>query len=80
MKIVLVLCPGNGHKVEFGELEGQPVPGSADGEIGLREWLEGEGHELVTTTDREGGGLEENLGDADVLITTPSGPCTLPKR
>ncbi len=80
MKIVLVLCPGNGHKVEFGELEGQPVPGSADGEIGLREWLEGEGHELVTTTDREGGELEENLGDADVLITTPSGPCTLPKR
>jgi len=80
VKIVLVLCPGNGHKVEFGELEGQPVPGSADGEIGLREWLEGERHELVTTTDREDGELEENLGDADVLITTPSGPCTLPKR
>jgi formate dehydrogenase len=55
-------------------LEGQPVPGSADGEIGLRQWLESEGHELVTTTDREGGELEENLGDADVLITTPFWP------
>ena len=71
MKVVMVLYPGNGHKVEFGELEGQPVPGSADGEIGLREYLEGEGQELVTTTDREGGELEQNLSDADVLITTP---------
>lgn len=41
MKIVMVLYPGNDHKVEFGELEGQPIPGSADGEIGLREYLEG---------------------------------------
>ncbi|MCA1716990.1 MAG: NAD-dependent formate dehydrogenase, partial [Actinobacteria bacterium] len=68
MKVVMVLYPGNGHKIEFGELEGQPIPGSADGEIGLRQWLESEGHELVTTTDREGGELKENLGDADVLI------------
>jgi formate dehydrogenase len=74
MKIVMVLYPANGHNVEFGKLEGQPVPGSADGEIGLRQWLESEGHELVTTTDREGGELEENLGDADVLITTPFWP------
>jgi formate dehydrogenase len=74
VKVVMVLYPGNGHEVEFGELEGQPIPGSADGEIGLREWLESEGHELVTTTDREGGELEENLGDADVLITTPFWP------
>ena len=74
MKIVMVLYPGEGHKVEFGELEGQPVPGSAEGEIGLREFIESEGHELVTTTDREGGELEEHLQDADVLITTPFWP------
>lgn len=80
MKIVLVLYPGNEHKVEFGELEGQPIPGSADGEIGLREWLEGEGHELVTTTDREGGELEENLRDADILITTPFWPVYVTKE
>lgn len=71
VKVVMVLYPGNGHEIEFGELEVQPIPGSADGEIGLRQWLESEGHELVTTTDREGGELEENLGDADVLITPP---------
>lgn len=73
MKMVMVLYPGNGHKAEFGELEGQPVPGSAEGEIGLRRWLEDEGHELITT-DREGGELEQNLADADVLITTPFWP------
>jgi formate dehydrogenase len=70
----MVLYPGNGHKVEFGELEGQPVPGSAEGDIGLRRWLEDERHELITTTDREGGELEQNLADADVLITTPFWP------
>src|SRR5918998_6025029 len=42
VKVVMVLYPGNGHKIEFGELEGQPIPGSADGEIGLRQWLESE--------------------------------------
>ena len=40
VKVVIVLYPGNEHMVEFGELEGQPVPGSADGEIGLRQWIE----------------------------------------
>jgi len=74
VKMVMVLYPGNGHKAEFGELEGQPVPGSAEGEIGLRRWLEDEGHELITTTDREGGELDQNLADAVVLITTPFWP------
>ena len=80
MKIVLVQYPGNDYKIEFGELEGQPIPGSADGEIGLREWLKGEGHELGTTTDREGGELEENLGDADTLSTTPFWPVYVTKE
>ncbi len=58
VKVVMILYPGNEHKIEFGELEGQPVPGSANGEIGLRQWLESEVHVLVTTTDREGSELE----------------------
>ena len=37
VKVVMVLYPGNEHKIEFGELEGQPIPGSADREIGLRQ-------------------------------------------
>lgn len=54
MKIVMVLYPDEGHKVEFGELEGQPVPGSDEGELGLRQWIEDQGHELDVTTAREG--------------------------
>ena len=73
MKIVMVLYPG-GHNVAFGELEGQPVPGSVDGELYLREWLESEGHELVTITAREGDELHEQLRDAEILITTPFWP------
>jgi hypothetical protein len=36
VKVVMVLYPGKGHRVEYGELEGQPVPGSDEGELGLR--------------------------------------------
>ena len=72
MKVVMVLYPGKGHKVEYGDWEGQPVPGSDEGELGLREFIEGEGHELVVTTDRgEGDELYQELQDAEVLITTP---------
>jgi formate dehydrogenase len=75
VKIVMVLYPGKGHKVEYGELEGQPVPGSDEGELGLREWIENQGHELVVTTDRgEGDELYEHLQDAEVLVTTPFWP------
>lgn len=74
MKIVMVLYPGKGHEVEYGELRGEPVPGSAEGELGLREWIEGEGHELVVTTDREGDELYGHLQDAEVLVTTPFWP------
>ena len=74
MKIVMVLYPGKGHKVEYGELEGQPVPGSDEGELGLRQWIEDQGHELVVTTAREGDELYGELQDAEVLITTPFWP------
>src|ERR671928_1323417 len=75
MKVVAVLYPGKGHKVEYGDWEGQPVPGSDEGELGLREFIEGEGHELVVTTDRgEGDELYQELEDAEVLITTPFWP------
>jgi phosphoglycerate dehydrogenase-like enzyme len=47
---------------------------AAQREIGPRRWLEDEGHELITTTDREGGELAQNLADAVVLITTPFWP------
>lgn len=74
MKVVAVLYPGHGHRVEYGDWEGQPVPGSAEGELGLREFIESQGHELVVTTAREGDELYQELQDAEVLITTPFWP------
>ena len=48
--------------------------GCADKALGLREWIEDQGHELVTTTDTEGDELYQELQDAEVLITTPFWP------
>ncbi|MDP8951589.1 MAG: hypothetical protein M3N18_05020 [Actinomycetota bacterium] len=51
------------------------MPGSDEGELGLREWIEDQGHELVVTTDRgEGNELYGELQDAEVPITTPFCP------
>ncbi|MEJ2889147.1 NAD-dependent formate dehydrogenase [Actinomycetospora aeridis] len=52
------------------------VPASADNALGLREHLTSRGHELVTTSDT-GDGLDEELTDAEVLITTPFWPVYL---
>lgn len=74
MKIVAVLYPGGGAA------DNPDVLGCAENALGLREFLEGQGHELVSTPDREGGDLEENLRDADVLITTPFWPVYVTKE
>lgn len=52
------------------------VPASAEGALGLHEYLSERGHELVTTTDT-GEGLDAELADAEVLITTPFWPVYL---
>jgi formate dehydrogenase len=48
--------------------------GCAENALGLRDWLEGEGHQVVSTSVREGDELTEQLRDAEVLITTPFWP------
>ena len=68
MKVVAVLYPG-GSAAEDPE-----VLGCAENALGLREELEEGGHELVSTTEREGDELLGHLRDADVLITTPFWP------
>ncbi len=72
MKIVMVLypCPSG----EAGEETPMELLGCADKALGLREWIEEQGHELVTTTDTEGDELYEHLQDAEVLIATPFWP------
>ena len=53
--------------------------GSVSGELGLRRYLESEGHSLVVTSDKEGAGsvFEKELPSADVVISQPFWPAYL---
>ena len=50
--------------------------GSVSGELGLRKFLEAEGHTLVVTSDKDGPGcrLERELVDAEIVISQPFWP------
>jgi formate dehydrogenase len=56
--------------------------GSVTGALGLRRWLEGEGHELVVTSDKDGPGsvFERELTDSDVVISQPFWPAYLTRE
>ena len=73
MKVVAVLYPG-GAAAETPELLG-----CAENALGLREWLEGSGHELVALTD-SGEGLDSHLPTADALIATPFWPAYISRE
>lgn len=65
--------PGQGHE------HARDVPellGTTENELGIRPWLEEKGHTLVTTSDKEGENskFDQELVDAEVIITTPSVP------
>src|ERR1700743_1619175 len=53
--------------------------GSVSGELGLRSYLEGLGHELVVTSDKEGDNseLDKHLADAEIVISQPFWPAYL---
>ena len=53
--------------------------GSVSGELGLRRFLEGRGHRLVVTSDKDGPDsvFERELPDADVVISQPFWPAYL---
>jgi formate dehydrogenase len=53
--------------------------GSVSGELGLRSYLEGLGHELVVTSDKdsENSVFDQHLADADVVISQPFWPAYL---
>jgi formate dehydrogenase len=50
--------------------------GSVSGALGLRKFLEGNGHKLVVTSDKDGPDsvLERELPDADIVISQPFWP------
>jgi formate dehydrogenase len=57
--------------------------GSVSGELGLRAYLEGLGHELVVISDKEGpdSDFERELVDAEIIISQPFWPAYLtPER
>ncbi len=57
--------------------------GSVSGELGLRKYLEGLGHTLVVTSDKEGADsvFDRELPDADIVISQPFWPAYLtPER
>jgi formate dehydrogenase len=53
--------------------------GSVSGELGLRKFLEGNGHSLVVTSDKDGPGcvLDQELPDAEIVISQPFWPAYL---
>ena len=53
--------------------------GCVSGELGLRKYLEGAGHTLVVTSDKDGpdSAFERELVDADVVISQPFWPAYL---
>jgi formate dehydrogenase len=53
--------------------------GSVSGELGLRQFLEAGGHQLVVTSDKDGpdSAFERELVDADIVISQPFWPAYL---
>jgi formate dehydrogenase len=53
--------------------------GSVSGELGLRKYLEGLGHELIVTSDKDGADsvFDQHLADAEIVISQPFWPAYL---
>ncbi|KAM0958115.1 hypothetical protein EV1_023203 [Malus domestica] len=70
-KIVGVFYKAN----EYAELNPNFL-GSQERALGIRDWLESQGHEYIVTDDKEGPNceLEKHIEDLHVLITTPFHP------
>src|SRR4029078_3611999 len=56
--------------------------GSVSGELGLRKFLESQGHTLVVTSDKDGPNsvFERELPDAEIVISQPFWPAYLTKE
>jgi len=56
--------------------------GSVSGELGLREYLESNGHTLVVTSDKDGEGstLDKELVDAEIVISQPFWPAYITRE
>ncbi|KAI0967430.1 putative formate dehydrogenase [Xylaria arbuscula] len=71
VKVLAVLYDGGEHAKQ------QPLLlGTTENELGIRKWLEDQGHTLVTTSDKDGENstFDKELVDAEIIITTPFHP------
>lgn len=55
------------------QLQQPGLLGTTENELGIRKWLEEQGHTLVTTSDKDGENstFDKELVDAEIIITTP---------
>ena len=73
----MTLPSPNGRDFKPGELLG-----CVSGELGLRKFLESNGHQLVVTSDKDGDDCtaDKELVDADVVISQPFFPYYLTRK
>ncbi|KAJ3477905.1 hypothetical protein NLI96_g10147 [Meripilus lineatus] len=71
MKVLAILYKGG----EAAKQEPRLL-GTVENELGLRSWLESQGHEYLVSDDKEGSNsfFQKHIEDAEVLITTPFHP------
>ncbi|KAJ3477908.1 hypothetical protein NLI96_g10149 [Meripilus lineatus] len=71
MKVLAILYRG-----EEAARQEPRLLGTVENELGLRQWLESQGHEFIVSDSKEGPDsvFQKNLADAEVLITTPFHP------
>ncbi|KAF9568006.1 NAD-dependent formate dehydrogenase [Agrocybe pediades] len=71
MKVLAILYDG-GKAAE----EEPRLLGTVENKLGIKEWLESQGHELVVSSSKEGADsdFQKHIVDAEVLITTPFHP------
>ncbi|OLL25661.1 Formate dehydrogenase [Neolecta irregularis DAH-3] len=77
VKVLAVLYKGGKHALEEPRLLG-----TTENELGLREWLESQGHHYIVIDDKDGSNsvFEKHLVDTEILITTPFHPAYLSKE
>ncbi|KIP05092.1 hypothetical protein PHLGIDRAFT_25241 [Phlebiopsis gigantea 11061_1 CR5-6] len=77
MKVLAILYKGGDAAKQEPRLLG-----AVENELGIRSWLESQGHEYLVSDDKEGPNsfLHKNIVDADIVITTPFHPGYLTKE
>jgi formate dehydrogenase len=71
MKVLAILYDGGKAAQEEPRLLG-----TVENKLGIKEWLESQGHEFVVSSSKEGADsdFQKHIVDAEVLITTPFHP------